>query len=140
MAAHAKDFKYMLSSLLLLYKLSQKNLRTTERSTVNDPSGSQTTNADARRLRNRISARKEPDLFFRSLTRFCQPGLTPHSKRLQRRESYQTIRSYPRNCSDPAATTVHSPHSIRQLLLEAILRTTPCCSGLVRSNYIPIIS
>ena len=51
---------------------------------------------------------KKPIYSFTFHISLLSARLAPHSKQLQRRESHQTIRSCPKNCTDPTARNVQS--------------------------------
>ena len=81
---------------------------------------------------------KKTDLFFHiSLFTFhislLSARLAPHSKQLQRRESHQTIRSCPKNCTDPPARNVQS-HLVSVNCWHAIPRTASNNAMLFRSR------
>ena len=59
--------------------------------------------------------------------------LAPHWKQLQRRESHQTIRSCPKNCTDPTARNVQS-HLVSVNCCHAVPRTASHNAMLFRSR------
>ena len=59
--------------------------------------------------------------------------LAPHSKQLQRRESHQTIRSCPKNCTDPTPRNVQV-HLVSVNRCQAIPRTASHNAMLFRSR------
>ena len=59
--------------------------------------------------------------------------LEPHSKQLQRRESHQTIRSCPKNCTDPTARNVQS-HLVSVNCCHTVPRTASHNAMLFRSR------
>ena len=74
---------------------------------------------------------KTPDLLFH--ISLLSDRLAPHSKQLQRRESHQTIRSCPKNCTDPTARNVQS-HLVSVNCCHAIPRSTSHNAMLFRSR------
>ena len=133
MAAHTRVSKRIRTGSL---RTHYRDLGPTQRSTSNVPNGSQTIIADTKSLKSQLSASKKSRFILSHFTfhiSLLSARLAPHSKQLQRRESHQTIRSCPKNCTDPTARNVQR-HLVSVNCCHAIPRTASHNAMLFRSR------